>query len=130
MYQSSLLPKRQINGPGRRTSLYSYFPGANNVREVTTNPVMPLPFNGDSNLTYLIGQGNSYRNPNLLGVVGHSPEQVAYYQRALPMYLPEHYPNIPLTNPQDQYMSDRGTLYANLYTPNKPIFLPQTVFNQ
>jgi hypothetical protein len=128
MYQSSLLPKRMINGPGRRTNLNSYYPGANNIREVTTSPNIPLPFDGDANLTYLLGQGESYRSPSLLGVVGNSPEQVAYYQRGLPEYIPNFYPNIPLTDPQSKYISERGSLYANLYEPDIPIFFPQTVF--
>lgn len=126
-YQTSMLPQRMNNGPGTRITLNSYFPG--NVNKLTVSPDMtPLPFDGSGNLDYIIGQGNDYHDSNLLGVVGHSPEQVAYYQRNLPLYIPAYYPNIPLTHPQSQNMTEETTAYTNLYTPNVPVFVPQTVF--
>lgn len=126
-YQTTMRPGKMINGPGMRTNLNSYYPGSNN--DLTCSPnFVPLPFDGNGNIEYILGQGNDYRDDNLLGVVGHSPEQIAYYQRNLPLYIPAFYPNIPLTHPQNEYMTEETTLYSNFYTPNVPVFCPQTVF--
>tara|TARA_R100001369_G_scaffold90748_1_gene130220 strand:+ start:328 stop:726 length:399 start_codon:yes stop_codon:yes gene_type:complete len=130
-YQVSLLPQRMsyTHSP-QMNNLNNYVPNNINKLETTYSALVPLPFKGEFDTDYIVGQGNNYRDPNLLGVVGHSPEQVAFYQRALPEYIPKFYPNIPLTRPQNQYMTEEGSIYANLYSPNTPIYLPQTVFNE
>lgn len=127
---SNLYPQRTRNQSATSNTLNNYIPGNINKLETTYSPLVPLPFEGNLNQDYILGQGNSYRDPNFLGVVGNSPEQVAFYQRALPEYLPNFYPSIPLTMPQNNYMSEVGSLYANFYKPNVPIFLPQTTFTE
>ena len=110
-------------------TLTNYVPGSVNTMEVTSSFLEggDLPFSGKIGASRQIDPvDTNYNDPNLLGVVGHSPEQVAYYQRGLPQYITEHYNNIPLYTPQSQYMSDKGIAYTDLYNPADPVRLPLT----
>ena len=124
-----LTPKSQTGMHRINNTLMNYVPGSVNTMEVTPSFMEggDLPFSGRIGASRQIDPvDTTYNDPNLLGVVGHSPEEVAYYQRALPQYITEHYNNIPLYTPQSQYMSDKGIAYTDLYNPAEPVRLPKT----
>ncbi len=124
-----LNPQSQTGMHRINNNLMNYVPGSINSMEVTSSFLEggDLPFSGRIGASRQIDPvDTTYNDPNLLGVVGHSPEQVAYYQRALPQYITEHYNNIPLYIPQNQYMSDKGIAYTDLYNPAEPVRLPKT----
>jgi len=126
-----LNPKSQTGMHRINNTLMNYVPGSVNTMEVTPSFMEggDLPFSGKIGASRQIDPvDTNYNDPNLLGVVGSSPEQVAYYQRALPQYITEHYSPfaIPLYTSQNQYMSDKGIAYTDLYTPAEPVRLPLT----
>ena len=126
-----LQPQSQTKRFTINNTLMNYIPGSVNVMEVSPcwNESNDLPFNGTiGNSRQVDPVDTNYNDPRLLGVVGNSPEELLYYQRALPNYIKDHYSpfSIPLTVSQNQYMTDKSTAYVDLYQPNEAVRLPLT----
>jgi len=126
-----LKPKSQSGMFRINNTLMNYVPGSINTLEVSPcfNESNDLPFNGNiGNSRQIDPVDTTYNDPRLLGVVGNSPEELLYYQRALPNYIKEHYSpfSIPLTVSQNQYMTDKSTAYVDLYQPNETVRMPLT----
>ena len=126
-----LKPQSQTKRFTINNTLMNYIPGSVNVMEVSPcwNESNDLPFDGTIGTSRQIDPvDTNYNDPRLLGVVGNSPEELLYYQRALPNYIKDHYSpfSIPLTVSQNQYMTDKATAYVDLYQPNEAVRMPLT----
>lgn len=125
-----LKPQTQRGSPGVHVNLFSYLPGSVNTLTVTPNfdESQMLPFDGNVAPREHILIEQAYNSPELLGVVGNTPETIQYYQTAKPLYIDHHYAcfGIPLTTPQSQYMTTHANTYENLMQPFVPVSMPST----
>ena len=109
-----------LNFNGGLTNLYQYPLNNVNRLEVTPNLNNNLPTNENNYIGGLpfsrevLTPAINMRNPNLSGVVGNSPEQMAFYSENYRNANYYAYPQIPITRPNIQYMATTAPFYKNM----------------
>tara|TARA_R110002110_G_scaffold174750_2_gene377998 strand:+ start:923 stop:1306 length:384 start_codon:yes stop_codon:yes gene_type:complete len=110
-----------LNHNGKFTNLFQYPINNVNRMEITPNFNNILPTN---NQNYIGGLpfsreivpsfSTKNRNPLKTGIVGNSPEQMAYYSEDYHNANFYSYPQIPFHRPNIQYIAQTAPYYANM----------------